>query len=117
MAKKQAIGWPDDLIIVGFQGVESGLVGPASHGADIYVSYRNLEELGFSPASSYATPVVTEIVRRLIAGGSKTHKQAKEGLMQLTQAAESWEGSEKVEYRLLDLNKAKNSLASVRQGK
>ena len=109
--------WPENLIIVGFQARESGFVGRASYGADIYVTDKDLAELGFSGASSYATPVVTEIARQLIARGSKTHKQAKESLMQLTQVAESWEGSEKVEYRLLDLNKAKNSLASSKPGK
>lgn len=109
--------WPDNLLIVGFQARESGFVGRASYGADIYVSDKDLGELGFSGASSYATPVVTEITRRLIAGGSNTHKQVKEGIMQLTQAAESLEGSEKVEYRLLDLDKAKNSLGDLKQSK
>ena len=109
--------WPDNLLIVGFQARESGFVGRASYGADIYVSDKDLEELGFSGASSYATPTVTEITRQLIARGSNTHKQVKEGLMQLTQAAESWEGSEKVEYRLLDLDKAKNSLGDLKQSK
>jgi hypothetical protein len=106
--------WPSNLLIVGFQAIESGFVGPASYGADIYVSAKDLEELGFSGASSYATPVVTEITRRLIANGANTHKQIMEGLRQLTQAAESWEGSEKVEYRLLNLDKAKNSLANLK---
>lgn len=109
--------WPGNLIIVGFQARESGFVGRASYGADIYVADKDLEELGFSGASSYATPAVTEITRQLIARGSNTHKQVKESLMQLTQVAESWEGSEKVEYRLLDLDKAKNSLADLQQSK
>lgn len=109
--------WPGNLIIVGFQARESGFVGRASYGADIYIADKDLEELGFSGASSYATPVVTEIIRRLIDKGSKTHKQAKEGLMALTQVAESWDGSEKVEYPLLDLGKVKSSFASSSQSK
>lgn len=109
--------WPGNLIIAGFQARESGFVGRASYGADIYVADKDLEELGFSGASSYATPVVTEIIRHLIDNGSKTHKQTKEGLMALTQAAESWEGSEKVEYPLLDLGKVKSSFANSSQSK
>lgn len=109
--------WPENLIIVGFQARESGFVVQASYGADIYVADKDLEELGFSGASSYATPVVTEITRRLVNKGLKTHKQAREGLMALTQAAEAWEGSEKVEYPLLDLGKVKNSFASSSQSK
>ena len=107
--------WPENLIIVGFQARESGFVGQASYGADIYVADKDLEELGFSGASSYATPVVTEITRRVVYAGSKTHKQAREGLMALTQAAETYEGSEKVYYPLLDLGKVKNSFASSSQ--
>lgn len=109
--------WPDNLLIVGFQARESGFVGQASYGADIYVSDKDLEELGFSGASSYATPVITEIVRQLISKGSNTRKQVKEGIVQLTQVAESWEGSEKVEYQILDLDKAKNILANSKQSK
>jgi len=109
--------WPENLIIVGFQARESGFVGQASYGADIYIADKDLEELGFSGASSYATPVVTEVIRRLIGKSSKTHKQAKENLVALTQAAESWEGSEKVDYRLLDIEKAKNILGNSKQSK
>ncbi len=114
--EKQGL-WPENLIIVGFQARESGFVGQASYGADIYVADKDLEELGFSGASSYATPVVTEITRRLVDKGSKTHKQAREGLMALTQAAEAYEGSEKVDYPLLDFGKVKNSFASSSQSK
>lgn len=112
--------WPDNLVIVGFTsnpGVGGQSEVRASYGADIYVSSEDLDNLGFQGASSYATPVVTEITRQLIAQGSNTHKQIKEELMQLTQVAESWEGSERVEYRLLDLDKAKDSLANSRQSK
>jgi hypothetical protein len=114
--EKQGL-WPENLIIVGFQARESGFVGQASYGADIYIADRDLEELGFSGASSYATPVVTGVARRLIDNGLKTHKQVKEGLMALTQTAEAWEGSEKVEYPLLDLGKVKNIFASSSQSK
>ena len=109
--------WPENLIIVGFQARESGFVGQASYGADIYVADKDLEDLGFSGASSYATPAVTEITRRLVDKGLKTHKQVKEGLIALTQAAETYEGSEKVYYPLLDLGKVKNSFASSSQSK
>lgn len=109
--------WPDNVIIVGFQARESGFVGQASYGADIYVSDKDLKELGFSRASSYATPVITEIVRRLIARGLNVSEYIKKGLMQLAQIAESWKGSEKIEYRLLDLHRAKNSLENLTRSK
>jgi len=114
--EKQGL-WPGNLIIVGFQARESGFVGQASYGADIYVADKDLEDLGFSGASSYATPVVTEITRGLIDNGLKTHKQVREGLVALTQAAEAWEGSEKVEYPLLDFGKVKSSFVSSSQNK
>jgi hypothetical protein len=95
--------WPENLIIVGFQARESGFVGRASYGADIYVADKDLEELGFSGASSYATPVVTEIIRHLVDRGLKTHKQVRECLIALTQS--------NVEYPLLDLGKVKSSFA------
>lgn len=109
--------WPENLIIVGFQARESGFVGRASYGADIYVADKDLEEIGFSGASSYATPVIAEITRHLIKKGSKTHKQTKENLMSLTQAAEEWEGSKNVEYPLLDLGKVKSSFSNSLQSK
>jgi hypothetical protein len=102
--------WPGNLIIVGFQASKFGFVGQASYGADIYVADKDLEELGFSGASSYATPVVTEIIRRLVNKGLKTHEQIREGLMALTQMVEFWEGSKKNQYPLLDLEKAKNTV-------
>lgn len=99
--------WPDNLIIVGFQTRESGFVGPASYGADIYVSDTDLEMLGFGASSSYATSVITELTRQLISKGFKTHKKVKDALLGLTHIAESKEGSEIIEYRLLDLDRAK----------
>jgi len=104
--------WPENLIIVGLQARESGFVGQASYGADIYVADEDLENLGFFGASSYATAVVTEIIRSLVNKGMKTHKQVKESLIALTQAAVTYEGSEKVYYPLLDFEKVKNFFAS-----
>lgn len=107
MLEKQGL-WPDNLLVVGFQARESGFVGQASYGADVYVSDEDLEKLGFSGASSYATPVVSEITRQLISKGVNIPVKVKEALTQMTRTAESWEGSEKTEYRIIDLEKAKD---------
>lgn len=110
MLEKQGL-WPDNLLIVGFQARESSFVGQASYGADIYVSDKDLEGLGFRGASSYATPVVAEICRQLIARGLNSNSLVKDKLLELTQEEESWEGQKKTTYKLLDLDKAKTLLS------
>lgn len=108
--------WPENLIIVGFETTtyyeEHYYRDRASYGADIYVSDQDLKELGFSGASSWATPVVTEVVKQLIAKGMTTKNQVKDGLMQLTRPGTYWEGPKQREYRVLDMDKAKIALAN-----
>lgn len=116
--------WPDNLIIVGFTAYPGVGVGfavdkevVASYGADVYVSSEDQDNLGFQGASSYATPVITEVVRQLMSNGLNTYKKAKEGLMKITEAREYWRETEKTEYRLLNLDKAKDYLANLREGR
>lgn len=107
-AKLEAEGlWKDNIIIVGFLGMDSGVEGLASYGADVYVSHEDLERFGFSQASSYATPVITEVIRQLIVKGLNTHKKVRAGLMQMTEINTD---SEIKEYKLLNLDNAKKVL-------
>lgn len=100
--------WPDNLLMIGFQTRESGFVGPASYGADIYVSDEDLEKLGLSSASSNAAPLITEITRQLISEGINTPRRIKAALSQMTRTIEFYQDSTKTEYNLLDLDRVKN---------
>lgn len=106
--------WPKNLLMVGYQvnGLDpvfgTPFAQPASYGSDIYISDEYLGERGFLGASSYAVPTAVEVARSLIAKGYKTQEQVKLGLLQLTREKELSIDSEKIRYRLLDLEKAKN---------
>lgn len=97
--------WPKNLVVVGFTGNpgDGGIEEwQASYGADIYVSTKFLQKLGFSGASSFATPVVTEVVRHLIDEGFNTHDKVKNALFKLCKTKEYWQGQERKEYLVLD---------------
>lgn len=109
--------WPNNLVVVGYEtNIPDAYTGPASYGADIYVSDKDLEKLGFIGASSYATPVVSEIIRQAIEGGLETHKKVKDALLQMTETKKAWHGSEEIEYHLLNLDRARETLSKLRQG-
>lgn len=102
--------WPPNIIVVGFEGKESGFVGPASFGSDVYVDYETLHKLGFQQASSYATPYISEYVRELIAGGVKKLSEIKANLRGATRRYA--DGSNYV-YRVFDQRIAKQQLAAL----
>lgn len=105
--------WPVNLLTVGFTanpGVGGRSEVNTSYGHDLYVSTTDLKSLGFSGASSHATPVITEINRQEIAQGQNTFSKVKASLMKLTEIKGYWSGSEKTEYRVLNLDKAKAAL-------
>ncbi len=104
--------WPENLIVVGFQYHGDGIVAPASLGADIYVSDKDLEEMGFFGASSFATPVITEIVSALKKSGVKNWKDIL--LDGLTENNEFWNNNEKIDYKVLNLGKSKELLLTGR---
>lgn len=59
--------WPKNLLVVGYEYNESGFVGPSSRGGvDVFVPYEVFQQLDVQPASSFATPVVSEIVAKLL---------------------------------------------------
>lgn len=103
--------WPKNLIVVGYQFSYEGVGFPASHGADVYVKTEDLKKLGFSGASSFATPVITEVVRNLIESG--VHPvQVKEALMYFADPETFWEGSNQPEYRVLNFDLVGKYIAS-----
>ena len=106
----------ENMIVVGFEGTESGFKAPTSLGADVYVSTEDLKAFGFSPASSYATPVITEIIQSIVSTGKATHAEIKAQLYQFTNEKSVWTGDEEITYRVLDLNKVERYL-SLEQGK
>lgn len=95
--------WPKNLIIVGYQYSYEGAGFPASNGADIYVKSEDLKKLGFPGASSFATPVITEVVRNLIELGIYP-VQVREALMLFTNQETFWEGSNQPEYLVLNFD-------------
>lgn len=109
--------WPGNFIVGGFQmSLPGGFKFPASHGSDFYVSDKDLKKLGFTGASSFATPVITEIVRNIIARlGIRNHEQIKEILMHLTDSAEAWIGPDRVEYRLINFDLAKTFFTNLKR--
>lgn len=113
--------WPDNLLICGFKVFDfsSGVgsyTGVASYGADIYVSGEDLKSLGFDQASSFATPVITEIVRQIKERGITSTVAVKETLMHM---ADEEEGvvvgptGESFAYNVLNLQKAKEVLGTL----
>lgn len=106
--------WPENLLIVGFTAnprIGADVEYPASRGADIYVRESDLKQLGFSAASSYATPVISEIVRELVGRGTKTKPDIRKKLFGMTDIKEIWwNGNDHDTYRLLNLDQAKQSI-------
>ena len=106
--------WPSNLIVVGFEANESGQKVPASLGADIYVSLEDLKSLGFSGASSYATPVITEIIRQ-IEKVCKVDESGKKILFErMALDKEITDGITTIEYKLLDLPAVKAYLTGLK---
>lgn len=97
--------WPENLLIVGFEGVENGVVGPASFGADIYVRAGDLEALGYQQASSYATPAITVVVTELQKLYPKNWRNVL--LKEATRNQTFSQGSKNTNYKLLDFEKTK----------
>lgn len=93
--------WPENLILVGVEGAESGYVGPFSLGADVYVNHKDM--YGFARASSFATPIVAEVVRKLLATGRVSIADLKQELLKLT---DTIEGSPS--YSVLNIDKVIN---------
>lgn len=100
--------WPDNLVVVGFEGRENGVEGPACLGADIYVNWKDLKNLGFNQASSFATPVISELISKLKEKGENNWREVL--LRQLTHKEEFYRGDEKIEYPVLDLAAAKEKI-------
>ncbi|PIR61571.1 MAG: hypothetical protein COY81_04305 [Candidatus Pacebacteria bacterium CG_4_10_14_0_8_um_filter_43_12] len=74
--------WPPNLFTVGYvdEG-QDGYQGPAEYGADFYVWYKDIQLISDEdPASSYATPMVTEIVRHLQSLGLRDPKDIRKAL-------------------------------------
>lgn len=108
--------WPKNLIVAGYQITSDFYTGPASYGADIYVSDQDLKKLGFEGASSFATPVVSEVIRQLIANGLTTQQEVLTTLAQITVPKKAWRGgTEEIEYNLLNLDLAKEKLTHLTQ--
>lgn len=103
--EKQGL-WPKNLIIVGVEGRvgEEGTLsyfnGPFAEGADIYVPWQFFKKLDCDQASSFATPVVSEIARQLRRDKNLTPGEIKKSLTEMCVTKErNWDTS----YRVLDL--------------
>lgn len=105
--------WPNNLIIVGFEGVDSGFKAPASFGSDIYVAYEDLKQLGFPQASSFATPIVFEIVRAFRSLAIAKQVGIKEILDEISLQKNLTLGISTYEYRVVDLPKVSSILAQI----
>ena len=108
--------WPPNIIVVGYETSLKGeyaYTGPASLGADIYVTAKDLKKLGFPVSSSFATPVVTELIRQIVAKDKNRIPDIKHTLAQMTETKEAWDKNEKFTYPLLNLEKARNLLKNL----
>ncbi len=96
--------WSDNILVVGVEGREYTFKGPLARGADIYVTYDDLKALGLSQASSFATPVISEVGQELVIHGFDTPEKVKE---QLYRACE-----QKDFGRVFDLARMKEQMAT-----
>jgi len=80
--------WPPNLAMVGVWGPNpyGGGEAPYAFGADFYVRAHDLESFGFQPASSFATPMVSEIVNRLRMSGIAEPGEIKKSLREMSDA-------------------------------
>jgi hypothetical protein len=106
--------WPDNLIVVGAVAYEQGRRAVGSHGCDIYVDDKTLEKFGVLTASSYATPVISSLVRTLVAQGVKDPLQVKKKLLGLSV---DWRGEvmnadEEEEVLVLEWDRVEEALKS-----
>lgn len=58
--------WPQNLFMVGVYGHANGFAAPIARGADFYVDMNDLATFNMPAAASFATPIITEMVTRLV---------------------------------------------------
>lgn len=110
---EEASLWPENLIVVGVHGMENGYTGAASYGADVYVSHEDLERLGFNQASSFATPVVSTIMRSLLDTHDKNISGAKQALLNMTMPEGFADSNDRYVYPVLDFKKVREQISVV----
>jgi hypothetical protein len=83
--------WPANLIMIGYWGIEyRGEKYPSGYGADYYIKVDDLEQLGLSQGTSFATPVAQRLIANYFSkiGIEPTPSQVKELLGQYSQTEE-----------------------------
>ncbi len=105
--------WPNNIIFVGVHLDDESINIPLSKGADIYVSHKDLESQGLGVASSFATPVIAEIVRQLIADGSKTPEAIKQKMKLLSKVSPLSDSTGESEYRTINLGMVLGYLTGI----
>jgi hypothetical protein len=100
--------WPENnLVVVGVVGPGPyDFYGKYAHGSDIYVRAEDIESLGKQPASSFATPIVAELVRIIKSSGIKQIK-LKEALFLFSKQV-GLDGRDEDRYEVVDLSLVKN---------
>jgi len=96
--------WTPNLMMVGiWQKKEQG-GDPLALGCDLYVNSKDIEDLGFLPCTTYAVPIVSEIVSHLIDKGILDFNQIKQELLQMSDLKDK---SSRRPYFLLNLEKVR----------
>lgn len=101
--------WPDNLLTVGVYGPTQWGDRTYAFGADLYVQAEDLKKLGFPEASSFATPVVTEIVSQL-----RTFDQDPQWIRETLQEMSKNIGLAENPCFVLDLEMVKNNFITLR---
>jgi hypothetical protein len=104
--KLEEVGlWTPNLLMIGiWQKKEQG-GDPLALGCDLYVNSKDLEDLDFLPCTTYAVPVVSEIVSHLTDEGILDFGQIKQALIRMSDLKDE---RSRQPYFLLNLQKAKS---------
>lgn len=106
--------WPSNLFTIGFVVEQQGYMAPVEHGADFYVWYKDINLItDKNSASSYATPMVTEVVRHLHSLGLTEPEDIREALVSMSTDINTpehktyIEGNSDQPYLMIDFGKVK----------
>lgn len=116
-------GWPQNLFLIGYINEEQGFLAPAEYGADFYIKESDtINLIDEKISSSFTTPMVTEIVRRLMMQGIKDPTEIRQALTDLSVNINSPDypiymhdkGDDP--YYMIDLDKVKRAYNPINTG-
>ncbi|MEX0895680.1 MAG: hypothetical protein WDZ94_01930 [Patescibacteria group bacterium] len=109
--------WPPNVFTVGYVVQYQDMLVPTQYGADFYVFHEDIDRIGKqTSASSYATPMVTEIVRRLQNQGITNPNDIRTALTQFSENINApngfyARGEQEQPFYMIDFSKVKNAFS------